>query len=294
MEQECVSPISAVRKTPNTGPRDCPGKKTCLEEEAASPHVQDSSPAPTSLFLCETVKWISEPVDSSYSALSGLQKVVNGFSQMSCVSPFSAVSTPVSEGTLEGGTQQRSDARAQDLVSSTLSGQKNVNNGVPDALSPLTVASNVSSESDAAPTTKSRYEMSLKSSSDGQRAAAIAAARHNDSDQSHGSSRSHCIDLTTEEEPLCGKSRASAERKQKIREDGTSSRPRNVLDIKAGHPGSSCVPCNQLIDLTEEEETVTKPKVSSTEEPGKSTRTGNRRSWGSHTGIGAAHTTHNK
>ncbi|XP_072010577.1 uncharacterized protein [Engystomops pustulosus] len=288
VEQECVSPISAVRKTPNTGPRDCPGKKTCLEEEAASPHVQDSSPAPTSLFLCETVKWISEPVDSSYSALSGLQKVVNGFSQMSCVSPFSAVSTPVSEGTLEGGTQQRSDARAQDLVSSTLSGQKNVNNGVPDALSPLTVASNVSSESDAVPTTKSRCErshrdeMSLKSSSDGQRAAAIAAARHNDSDQSHGSSRSHCIDLTTEEEPLCGKSRTSAERKQKIREgsallcpaDGTSSRPRNVLDIKAGHPGSSCVPCNQLIDLTEEEETVTKPKVSSTEEPGKSTRTG--------------------
>ncbi|XP_075683975.1 uncharacterized protein LOC142652234 isoform X3 [Rhinoderma darwinii] len=273
VEQECVSPITAVRiNTPNTGLRDLPGKKTGQEEEAASLHLQDSSPAPVSRFLCDTGKWLPES-DSSYSALSGLQKVVNGFSEMSCVSPFSAVSTPVSEGTMEVPIQRRSDAPAQDLVSCTLSGQKYVINGVPDAscLSPLTLASNVSSESDAGPTMKRRYETLHKCLTKRQRPNAIAAPSHIDRGRPLGSSSSHFIDLTQEEDSMCSKNKTVSpekERKQRIREgpslcrppESPGNRPENLVGNRVRPPGSSRTPCNQLIDLTEEEETPTKPK----------------------------------
>ncbi|XP_069815325.1 uncharacterized protein [Dendropsophus ebraccatus] len=286
VEQECVSPITAVRNnTPNIGPRDCPGRRTCQEEEAASPHFQGSSPASVSRFLCDTGKWPSEP-DSSYSALSGLQKVVNGFSEMSCVSPFSAVSTPVSEGTAEVSMQRRSDT--QDCASSTVSGQKNMINGVPDAgcLSPLTIASNVSSESDAGPSVKRRCERpdddesSQKCSTERQKRTAIATPSHNTPEHSHSSSSSsrtpssQCIDLTQEEETMCSKIRTAApdrERKLKTREGPPLSRFENP---RARPSGSSRTPCNQLIDLTEEEETLTKHKVSNTEIARKPSHTG--------------------
>ncbi|XP_044149692.1 uncharacterized protein LOC122938321 isoform X4 [Bufo gargarizans] len=278
VEQECVSPITAVRNsTPNNGQRDLPGRKTCQEDEAVSPHILGSPPASvTSHFLCDTGKWLSER-DSSYSALSGLQRVVNGFSEMSCVSPFSAVSTPVSEGVPEVSIQRRSDAQAQDVVSSTLSGQRNVIDGVPDAgcLSPMTVASNVSSESDAGLTMKSRRETSQKCSTERQRTAAIAVPSRNDS---RSSSSSHCIDLTQEEEPVCSKNRSAAlekERRQKIREGPSLGRPTELPSTRSVHPvgyrprlpGSSRIPSNQLIDLTEEEETPTKPKAEMARKP---------------------------
>ncbi|XP_066440897.1 uncharacterized protein [Eleutherodactylus coqui] len=294
VEQECVSPITAVRNTPpNTNLRDIPGKKTCPEEEAAPPHLQGSSPAPISHFLCDTGKWLSE-ADSSYSALSGLQKVVNGFSEMSCISPFSAVSTPVSEGPMDVSTQRRSDVQVQDCGSSSLSGQKNVINGVPDAscLSPFMAASNVSSESDAGPTMKSRCErsdedeMSQKCSLERQKPATITLPNRNDSEYSRTSSSSHCIDLTQEEEAaISSKTRTALlekETKQKNQEGPSlgrpaelpSSWPKSPVGNRSRFQGSSRTPCNQLIDLTVEDETLTKPKVSSTEVTRKPSHTG--------------------
>ncbi|XP_056374750.1 uncharacterized protein LOC130272835 isoform X2 [Hyla sarda] len=267
VEQECVSPISAVRiSTPNAGPRDCPGRKTCQDEEAASPHLQGLSPAPLSRFLCDTGKWLPEP-DSSYSALSGLQKVVNGFSEMSCVSPFSAVSTPVSEVTAEVSVQRRSDSQTQDCVSSTLIGLKNIN-GAPDTacLSPLTVASNVSSESDAAPAAKRRCERR----DDGHN------SEHSGSSSTSRAPSSHCIDLTQEEEPVCSKNKM---RRPKTREAPPLSRNKELPISRPENPrarpsGSGQNPCNQLIDLTEEDETLSKSNVSNPEAARKPSHTG--------------------
>ncbi|KAM3928578.1 uncharacterized protein RB166_006538 isoform 1-T6 [Leptodactylus fuscus] len=295
VEQECVSPITAVRNsTPNSALRDCPGRKTCQEEEAPSPHLQASSPAPVSHLLCDTGKWLSAP-DSSYSALSGLQKVVNGFSEMSCVSPFSAVSTPVSEVAMEVSIQRRSDVQAQDFASPTLSGQKTVINGVPEAgsLSPLTVASTVSSESDAGPATRSRRsdedDISQRPSAERLRVAAITVPSRIDSEHCHSSSgsqktsSSHCIDLTQEEEPASSRNRtnmADKERKQKNQEGPSLGRAPELPSTWPEHPvgarapGSSRVPCNQLIDLTKEEETPSKPKVSSSEVARRPSHTG--------------------
>ncbi|XP_073533145.1 uncharacterized protein [Phyllobates terribilis] len=286
VEQECVSPITAVRiatPTPSLGPRDYSGKKSGPEEEAPSPHLQGSSPAPISHYLCDSGKWLSE-LDSSYSALSGLQKVVNGFSEMSCVSPFSAVSTPVSDCTVEVSIQRKSDAPALDLVSSTLTGQRNVINGAPDTnyLSPLRVAS-VSSESDAGLSVKSRDETSQKCL----RPAAMTVPSHNDSEHSHSSSSTpaaagnQCIDLTQEEEALCSKNRSAApERKPKTREarhsELPSNRRENPVGIRSRLPGSNRASCNQLIDLTVEDETPTKPKMSSSEATRKPSHAGMR------------------
>ncbi|XP_073407333.1 uncharacterized protein [Dendrobates tinctorius] len=290
VEQECVSPITAVRittPTANLGPRDDSGKRSGPEEEAPSPHLQGSSPAPISHYLCDSVKWLSEP-DSSYSALSGLQKVVNGFSEMSCISPFSAVSTPVSDSTVEVSIQRQSDAPGLDLVSSTLTGQKNVINGAPDAnyLSPLRVAS-VSSESDAGLSIKSRDEGSQKCLTEKQKPTAMTVPSHNDSEQSHSSSSTpaatsnQCIDLTQEEEVVCSKIRSAApERRQKNREarhsELPSNRPENLVGNRTRLPGSNRTSCNQLIDLTVEDETQTKPKISSSEVTRKSRHAGMR------------------
>ncbi|KAM4028404.1 uncharacterized protein ACNLHF_023768 isoform 2-T2 [Anomaloglossus baeobatrachus] len=287
VEQECVSPITAVRiATPSSGPRDYTGKKTAPDEEVPSPHLQGSSPAPISHYLCDSGKWLSEP-DSSYSALSGLQKVVNGFSEMSCVSPFSAVSTPVSEGTVEVSSQRKSDAPALDLVSSPLIGQKNVINGAPDSsyLSPLRVAS-VSSESDASLSMKSRDETSQKCFNERQRPTAMTAPSHNESEHSQSSSSTpaasnQCIDLTQEEETVCNRSRTAApERKPKIREgrhtELPGKRPENPLGNRTKPPASSRQHCNQLIDLTLEDETLTKPKISGSETARKPSHAGMR------------------
>ncbi|XP_077124040.1 uncharacterized protein LOC143781358 isoform X2 [Ranitomeya variabilis] len=291
VEQECVSPITAVRiatPTPSLGPWDYSGKKFGPEEEAPSPHLQGSSPAPISHYLCDSGKWLSEP-DPSYSALSGLQKVVNGFSEMSCVSPFSAVSTPVSDSTVEVSIQRKSDAPALDLVSSTLTGQKNVINGAPDAnyLSPLRVAS-VSSESDAGLSIKSRDETSQKCLTVKHRPTTMTVPSHNDSEQSHSScstpaaTSNQCIDLTQEEEAaVCTKNRSAApERRQKTREARHSelpgNRPENVVGNRNRHTGRNRTSCNQLIDLTVEDETQTKPKISSSEVTRKLSHAGMR------------------
>ncbi|XP_075070333.1 uncharacterized protein LOC142159384 isoform X4 [Mixophyes fleayi] len=267
VEQECVSPISAVRNNPpNTGLRDFPGRKQMYqEEEAESPHLQGFSPAPTSRFLCDSGNWMSE-TDSSYSALSGLQKVVNGFSEMSCVSPFSAVSTTASE------------PPAQDSSYSTPSGLKKDVNGVPEAgcISPLTVASNLSSEGEPDPGGKRRCDrgddnVTWKYSVDRQSQASNTASTHDDSGRSHDSysspqktpgASSHCIDLTLEEEPLCGKSRTPTQEKQRrqMREGTELSGKRPV--ISSGNRSSGRVSGRQFIDLTEEdEESLIKPKV---------------------------------
>ncbi|XP_063780699.1 uncharacterized protein LOC134928664 isoform X2 [Pseudophryne corroboree] len=245
VEQECVSPISAVRNNPpNASLRDCSGKRpTYPEEEAESPCLQEFSPALTSRFLCDSGNWMSE-TDSSYSALSGLQKVVNGFSEMSCVSPFSAVSTTASE------------PPAQDSSYSTPSGLKKVVNGVPDisCISPVTVASNLSSEGEPDPSVKRRCDrenVSRKYASERQSHSSNAVPTHDDSGHSHDSycsprktpgSSSHCIDLTQEEEPHCGKSRSSTQegqRKRKMGEELPSSQSLNTFHNRASGVTSS-------------------------------------------------------
>ncbi|XP_075444321.1 uncharacterized protein LOC142487972 isoform X4 [Ascaphus truei] len=190
-QQECVSPFSAVRTQPSNSTRDIPAKKGEREEEGDVLCPQYASPARRGSFLCDYGNWPAEIADSSYSALSGLQKVVNGFSDIGCISPFSAVSTAASEGTPEiSSTRRKSDqpnpveaANAPENMSrsaesfladedwpvgnvdssySALTGLQKVVNGVPDvgSLSPLTVVSNPSSDGAHEPSAKRRCERS--------------------------------------------------------------------------------------------------------------------------------------
>ncbi|XP_063309232.1 uncharacterized protein LOC134609502 [Pelobates fuscus] len=162
-EQECVSPFAAIRIQSSSN----------LPEITANKHSDH------------------EDTDSSYSALSGLQKVVNGFSEVGCVSPFSAVSTTASEPAMETSVRKRTEppvladtsnghnavenfhkssfsfltdedwpVSGADSSYSALTGLQKVVNGVPDigCLSPLTVVSIPSSEGDQEPSVKRRCE----------------------------------------------------------------------------------------------------------------------------------------
>ncbi|XP_040287339.1 protein KRBA1 isoform X7 [Bufo bufo] len=272
-----VSPLVAVAAPP--GVQDGTGLKKPKEALTASASRLHESVrrSPREAAGVAASACSAENGEAAIAAIRGLQKVVHGFVEQECVSPITAVrnSTPNSgQRDLPG---RKTCQEEEDVVSSTLSGQKNVINGVPDAgcLSPMTVASNVSSESDAGLTMKSRRERSdegetsQKCSTERQRTAAIAVPSRNDSRSSSGS---HCIDLTQEEEPVCSKNRSAApekERRQKIREGPSLGRPTELpstrsihpVGYRPRHPGSSRIPSNQLIDLTEEEETPTKPKA---------------------------------
>ncbi|XP_068091419.1 uncharacterized protein [Hyperolius riggenbachi] len=267
IEQKCVSPFSIVRNpVHHGGPSESPAKR-CPTEEGQSPQLHGSSPAPSNRFLCEG-NWLPKP-DSSYSALSGLQKVVNGFSDLDCVSPFSAVSTSTSEGAMELSCRKKSEVTTLDSASPALSVVKKVGNDAPEnsCLSPAAVPGNLSSAGETDPIIRRRSEQG-----DG------------DSTRSHGSSStsrassSHCIDLTQEEEPTGSKSQPSKHEKPKAR---TADLPRGRIPETSSSPatkpsgGRSRPPAtSHLIDLTEEEETVTRHRAASAEAAGKSSHSG--------------------
>lgn len=260
-EQECVSPFTAVRSAPHHGGlRESLTKRSFTqEEEGESPQLPDSSPALATRFLCEG-SWLPN-ADSSYSALSGLQKVVNGFSDLGCVSPFSAVSTSASESAIEICSRKKSEQPSLDTSCSALCGLKKGVNGVPDSscVSPATASSNPSSVGEPDPGVRRRCEQSEV---------------HRDSALSHGPSNNpqrnpprpsgQCIDLTQEEEPAGAKARTPNQEKQSFRNDRTpessSGQATKPMGERTRPPASS-----QLIDLTEEEEAPVRHKVPSSE-----------------------------
>ncbi|XP_073488622.1 uncharacterized protein [Aquarana catesbeiana] len=260
-EQECVSPFTAVRSAPHHGGlRESLTKRSFTqEEEGESPQLPDSSPALATRFLCEG-SWLPN-ADSSYSALSGLQKVVNGFSDLGCVSPFSAVSTSASESAIEICSRKKSEQPSLDTSCSALCGLKKGVNGVPDSscVSPATASSNPSSVGEPDPVVRRRCEQSEV---------------HRDSALSHGPSNNpqrnpprpsgQCIDLTQEEEPAGAKARTPNQEKQSFRNDRTpessSGQATKPMGERTRPPASS-----QLIDLTEEEEAPVRHKVPSSE-----------------------------
>ncbi|CAH2281705.1 hypothetical protein XENTR_v90027106mg [Pelobates cultripes] len=221
-EQECVSPFAAIRIQSSSN----------LTEITANKHSDH------------------EDTDSSYSALSGLQKVVNGFSEVGCVSPFSAVSTTASEPAMETSVRKKTEPPADtssghnavenfhksslsfltdedwpvsgaDSSYSALTGLQKVVNGVPDigCLSPLTVVSIPSSEGDQEPSVKRRcernnedvWQMSPQPLTEKQSQPCLTAGAKADAGLGYGSNsprrtpsaRSQCIDLTEEEESIC-------------------------------------------------------------------------------------------
>ncbi|XP_018430300.1 PREDICTED: uncharacterized protein LOC108802954 [Nanorana parkeri] len=264
-EQECVSPFSAVRSAPHHGSlRESLTKKSLAqEEEGESPRPPDSSPVLGTRFLCEG-SWYSK-ADSSYSALSGLQKVVNGFSDLGCVSPFSAVSTSASESAVEICSRKKSDQPAIDTSCSALSGLKKVVNGVTDGscMSPATASSNPSSVGEPDPGVRRRCEPS-EAHSDSARSHGPSNTSHKNPPRSSG----QCIDLTQEEEPAGAKARTANQYKRSARNDSSGGRTPELPPVQAVRPmgGRTRPPAGgQLIDLTEEEETPARHRVPSAE-----------------------------
>ncbi|XP_072269171.1 uncharacterized protein [Pyxicephalus adspersus] len=253
-EQECVSPFSAVRSAPHGGLRDCMAKKSCGQEEEESSRLPDSSPALSTQFLCEG-SWLPK-ADSSYSALSGLQKVVNGFSDLGCVSPFSAVSTSASESAVEICSRKKNEQPAPDAGLSALSGLKKVINGVSDSscVSPATASSNPSSVGEPDPGMRRRWEQS-EADTDFARSHGLSNTPH----RSPPRSGAQCIDLTLEEEPTGAKARTANQEKQR-NELPISQTVKPMGGGRLRPPNSSL-----LIDLTEEEETFIRNKATNME-----------------------------
>ncbi|XP_031760195.1 uncharacterized protein LOC101731566 isoform X1 [Xenopus tropicalis] len=260
--QECVSPLSAVRSSA----RDGAAEKNRIQEENGdvAACVQTPLPAWRSAFLGHDDKW-PPGTDSSYSALSGLQRVVNGFSELDCVSPFSAVSTATSEGGAETATNKKGEQQGRAHSSySALSGLQKVVNGVVDigCVSPLTTASNVSSDGgqdgglrkrcergsddslQASPRPSAERQTLLPPRAPAAKSDAGKSSSGHSSPRVKPTAKNQCIDLTQEEEPLMSKTSAVAPERQE-----KSSRRQAEL------------PRAQCIDLTKEDEPLAKPKT---------------------------------
>ncbi|KAM5125939.1 uncharacterized protein ACMZJ9_021256 [Mantella aurantiaca] len=249
-EQECVSPFLAVRSAPHHGGlRESLTKRGFTQEdEGESPRLPDSSLGIR--FLCEA-SWMSK-ADSSYSALSGLQKVVNGFSDLGCVSPFSAVSTSASESAIEIVSRRKSEQPTMDVSGSALSGLKKTVNGVPESCaSPAAASSNPSSVGEPDPGVRRRNEH-------------IEVHSHGPSKHPPRSG-GQCIDLTQEEEPAGPKARTP---NQGARNDHSGGRTPDLSTGQAVKPTGGRVrppASGQLIDLTEEDETPARHRAPSSE-----------------------------
>ncbi|OCT75325.1 uncharacterized protein XB22065601.L isoform X2 [Xenopus laevis] len=260
LEQECTSPLSAVQ-------REGSAEKNRIQEEngEVATYLQTPLPAWRGAFLCHNDKW-PPGNDSSYSALSGLQKVVNGFSELDCVSPFSAVSTTTSEGGTDTSTNKKGEQQVRAHSSySALSGLQKVVNGVVDigCLSPFTTTSNVSSDGGQDTSLKKRCDDSSQVSPrpSGEKQillpprAPAAKCDPGKTSSAHSSPRlkptprSHCIDLTQEEEPVPNKTSALIPERQE------RSAPRRPVELPRVPPSSS-----QYIDLTREDEPLNKLK----------------------------------
>ncbi|KAM4687427.1 uncharacterized protein O3C94_005962 [Discoglossus pictus] len=286
-EQECVSPLSAIRSQENPA-----RKKSEQEEQGQSTRMKDTSPSLRGPFLCDDGNWPSGN-DSSYSALSGLQKVVNGFSDIGCVSPFSAVSTTTSEGAMEATNRRRSErcgtdcedlpqsgasflthedwpAEKVDSSYSAITGLQQVVNGVPDigSLSPITVVSIPSSDGGQEPSVKRRYEedirlvsprpVSERPSQSTQTMTVTPDSGSHKGPVKKPSNRSMCIDLTEEEEQVPDK------------DIGVTLRRREQRPLrKVADPPKPTASGSQCIDLTEDDEPPVKAKALTPEAGGK-------------------------
>ncbi|XP_053322589.1 protein KRBA1 [Spea bombifrons] len=192
-EQECVSPLSAVRRP-------------SVQENPARRHADpDDGAGPT------------------YSALGGLQKVLNGFSEIGCISPFSAVSATAGDGASEA--RRRNEAAPADSSYSALTELQKVLSGVPDSgcASLLPTATNPPSDGDPDARGKRKREPSVEAKSD------IGGASEPRGGTVVLGPRGPCIDLT-QEEPICLKtSTPTVDRQPRLRpREGNPVRPRAI------------------------------------------------------------------
>ncbi|XP_069066896.1 uncharacterized protein [Pleurodeles waltl] len=205
----------------------------------ASPlrELNDSNAGSGDSVMSDDNSWSSENAEPSYSAISRLQKVVSGFSENECISPFTAVKpSAASRSVQEASTRRMYDRREAGQASS-----------LPEQMDSL----------------KAARDSFL---GDGRNWPSQKVPDRKQNSSSTPMSDSHCIDLTEEEELA----RVLTKPVRLPQAAESESRPaeyiRNV-DF-CGPPVSS----SQCIDLTEDEDMVCDPPKAKTSTPKEDTQ----------------------
>ncbi|XP_069502003.1 uncharacterized protein [Ambystoma mexicanum] len=229
---ERSSHYAMINPSTGEGRPDITGKKSGQGDEgrpSSMPELADSGLRGRGSFLREQRNRPSQNVNPSYSAIGGLQKVVNGFPQIGCVSPYSVVKSSGSNSTQDFNIRKKADQADND---------KKMDSPSSDVSSSRCIDLTEEEEQACTPQTpKSLSQEAVQQS---------RPTKHigNVDPGIPRVSSSQCIDLTEDEEMLCDPQEARSTNS----EEGVQEKPAPENNRKWDGPRESC------IDLTEEEE----------------------------------------